>query len=252
MSPEWGGAYRHRQNHSNDCATFGGNMAMNSRQLHHFRPSKRAALALCALGFLTACGDPNAFFAPDDQTAKTDAETAATPVVLRGELQDVEAPEIFQVTDQGLWDGRPSLGGIWVAHPDVGDPQRVLVRNESNGQTVIGALFRRERDNPGPVFQVSSDAADALGMLAGAPAELNVTALIREEVTPPEPEPAPQTDPVAETDTLPQPETIETESLETSSQLSDDIADTPVTTAAASPPSATSDLPLTEPLSSLW
>jgi hypothetical protein len=31
--------------------------------------------------------------------------------------RDVEAPEVFDVTDAGLWDGRPSLGGVWVAHP---------------------------------------------------------------------------------------------------------------------------------------
>ena len=98
---------------------------------------------------------------------------------------DVEAPEVFQLTDQGLWDGRPSLGGVWVAHPDVTDPERVIIRNTTNGQFVIGALFRRERENPGPALQVSSDAADALGLLAGAPAELNVTALRREEAATP-------------------------------------------------------------------
>jgi len=65
----------------------------------------------------------------------------------------------------------------------------VIIRNSDNGKFVIGALFRRERDNPGPALQVSSDAADALGMLAGAPANLSVTALRREELpveTPPE------------------------------------------------------------------
>ena len=98
---------------------------------------------------------------------------------------DVEAPEVFQLTDQGLWDGRPSLGGVWVAHPDVTDPERVIIRNTTNGQFVIGALFRRERENPGPSLQVSSDAAAALGMLAGAPVELNVTALRREETAAP-------------------------------------------------------------------
>ena len=82
---------------------------------------------------------------------------------------------------QGLWDGRPSLGGVWVAHPDATDPERVIIRNSSNGKFVIGALFRRERENPGPSLQVSSDAAEALGLLAGAPASLNVTALNREE-----------------------------------------------------------------------
>ena len=95
--------------------------------------------------------------------------------------RDVEAPNVFQVTDEALWDGRPSLGGVWVASPDAKDPERVIMRNPVNGKFVIGALFRRERDNPGPKLQISSDAAAALGMLAGAPAKLSVTALRREE-----------------------------------------------------------------------
>ncbi len=106
--------------------------------------------------------------------------------------RDVEAPEVFQVTDEGLWDGRPSLGGVWVAHPDATDPERVIIRNEDNGRFVIGALFRRERANPGPVLQVSSDAAAALGLVAGSPTTLNVTALRREEV--PEEAPAAASD----------------------------------------------------------
>ena len=68
-----------------------------------------------------------------------------------------------------------------MAHPDASDPERVIIRNSANGKFVIGALFRRERENPGPALQVSSDAAEALGLLAGAPASLNVTALRREE-----------------------------------------------------------------------
>lgn len=120
---------------------------------------------------------------------------------------DVEAPEIFQVTAEGLWDGRPSLGGVWVAHPDVTQPERVIIRNESNGTFVIGALFRRERENPGPVIQVSSDAAEALQMLAGAPVTLNVTALRREEAAAPAADPAaaPPSD-AAATDLAPAPE----------------------------------------------
>ena len=103
--------------------------------------------------------------------------------------RDVEAPDVFQVTDQALWDGRPSLGGVWVASPDATDPERVILRNAENGKFVIGALFKRERDNPGPKLQISSDAADALGVLAGQPISLNVTALRREEA--PESAPAP-------------------------------------------------------------
>lgn len=98
-----------------------------------------------------------------------------------GAARDIEAPDVFQVTESALWDGRPSLGGIWVASPDAVDPERVVMFNPATGKSVQGALFRRERDNPGPRLQISSDAAEALGILAGQPVELKVTALRREE-----------------------------------------------------------------------
>lgn len=96
--------------------------------------------------------------------------------------RDVEAPDVFQVTDAALWDGRPSLGGVWVAYPGDVQPERVIIRNTENKKFVIGALFKRERNNPGPKIQLSSDAAAALGVLAGKPAKLNITALRRESV----------------------------------------------------------------------
>lgn len=102
--------------------------------------------------------------------------------------RDVEAPGDFQTTDMALWDGRPSLGGVWVAATNVSDPMRVIMRNPANGKFIIGALFRREADNPGPKLQISSDAADALGLVAGEPATINVTALRREEVPATEPD----------------------------------------------------------------
>ncbi|MBS1302963.1 SPOR domain-containing protein [Loktanella sp. SALINAS62] len=116
------------------------------------------------------------------------ADTGAAPIVAPGDggtTRDIEAPEVFNLTEQGLWDGRPSLGGVWVAHPSVTDPERVIIRNTANGRFVIGALFRRERENPGPALQVSSDAAEELGMLAGSPVQLNVVALRREEAPAP-------------------------------------------------------------------
>lgn len=103
---------------------------------------------------------------------------AFSPVTVE---RDVEAPEVFSLTGEGLWDGRPSLGGVWVAYSTVKDPERVMIRNARNGKSVVGALFRRERELPGPGLQVSSDAAEALGMLAGQPADLSVVALRREE-----------------------------------------------------------------------
>ncbi len=138
------------------------------------------ASALAIAGVMLAACDENGEFSFGSSGAAT--EVAATAGA-GGSLveRDVEAPEIFNVTESGLWDGRPSLGGVWVAHPDVTDPERVIIRNTTNDRTVIGALFRRERDNPGPALQVSSDAADELGVLAGAPAMLSVIALRREE-----------------------------------------------------------------------
>ncbi len=96
--------------------------------------------------------------------------------------RDVEDPNVFQVTEPALWDGRPSLGGVWVAYPGQIQPMRVIIRNQENKKFVIGALFKRERMNPGPKIQLSSEAAAALGILAGKPTVLNVTALRRESV----------------------------------------------------------------------
>jgi cell division septation protein DedD len=137
-------------------------------------------LMVGAVLLLTGCenGADFSFLKPKPQSEAVDMAPAGQKTVER----DVEAPDVFQVSEAGLWDGRPSLGGVWVAHPDVKEPERVIIRNPASGKFVVGALFRRERENPGPRLQVSSDAAEALGLLAGAPKELNVTALRREEV----------------------------------------------------------------------
>lgn len=147
----------------------------------------RPGLALLTALALMGCEDGIGLGSGGE--ARSPGAGAATSARAAGPV-DVAAPEIFQVTGTGLWDGRPSLGGVWVAHPDATDPERVRIVNRANGQEVVGALFRRERDLPGPALQVSSDAAEALGMLAGAPAEVEVTALRRQEA----PEPA-QTEP---------------------------------------------------------
>ena len=121
--------------------------------------------------------------------------------------KDVESPDVFEAKETALWDGRPSLGGIWIAAPEATDPERVIIRNPKNGKFVIGALFRRAREYAGPRLQLSSDAADSLGILAGQPTMVSVVALRREtvSVTP---------EPIAETaDAIPQPDMIEEETL---------------------------------------
>jgi hypothetical protein len=142
-----------------------------------------AVLGIAALALAGCEAGTNPF---KSGTATETAPDAAAPQARSGRSAgaDVEAPEVFNMTAQGLWDGRPSLGGVWVASADAKDPERVIIRNDATGETVIGALFRRERENPGPPIQISSDAAEALGLLAGQPAKVTITALRRAEDTP--------------------------------------------------------------------
>lgn len=141
---------------------------------------KAGFLAMAVLA-LAACedGQPVAFLKPAAET-NSGAQAARSAVEVE---RDIEDPNVFSKEELALWDGRPSLGGVWVAHPEAGEPQRVMMRNLDNGKFVIGALFGRERELPGPRLQVSSDAAAELGMLAGAPANLSVVAIVRQIVS---------------------------------------------------------------------
>jgi len=204
--------------------------------------------SLLALAVLGACDDAGQFSLPFAQASKatsTEGTTASKKLIER----DVEAPEVFSATDQGLWDGRPSLGGVWVAHPDVSEPERVIIRNEANGKFVIGALFRKERDLPGPKLQISSDAAASLGILAGAPAPLNVTALRREEAE----EPVATEETTVPADTVAAPAEVTETSLDPIAAAGAAIEAAPATpavaTAAAKP--AAAPAPASKPASSL-
>lgn len=156
----------------------------------------RAVTAMALVTGLAACqgvGEGGGLFGLNlvgaEDSGSGQQATAGTRLVER----DVEAPDVFQRSALGLWSGTPSFGGVWVAHPDATAPERVIIRNSDTGGFVIGSLFRREIENPGPPFQVSSDAAAALDIRAGTPTNLNVTALRRENVAeelPPEDVPA--------------------------------------------------------------
>jgi cell division septation protein DedD len=159
-------------------------------------------------------------FQGSDSRPSTETAAALGPDAPRTEVRDIERADIFSTTDTGLWDGRPSLGGIWVAHPDVSEAERAKITNTSNGQTIFGALFRRERANPGPAVQVSSEAAAALGMLAGQPVELSIV-VVRQEVIELEPEPLPIS--VEGTETSPEP-TASADEAADNDTLADDAA----------------------------
>lgn len=192
-------------------------------------PVRFAGLAL-ALVALAGCeeGTQLGFLQPADSKSSAATPSTTTKLVER----DVEAPDVFSVEEAGLWDGRPSLGGVWVAHPDVDNPERVIIRNEANGKFVIGALFRREREIPGPRLQASSDAAKALGMLAGAPVELSVTALRSETV---EETPAAAPEATAAATQVDAPAEVQTASLpaQTATDAAPDPSLDPIAAAAA-------------------
>lgn len=136
------------------------------------------AVVICTTAFGLAACDDGLNLGNAETTVDGQAELAAP----EGGVQDVERPDIFRTTESALWDGRPSLGGIWVAHPDVTTPERVIVTNNTTNQRIAAALFRRERNNPGPRVQLSSDAAAALNILAGAPTEVTIVAVRQLEV----------------------------------------------------------------------
>ncbi|WP_416376550.1 SPOR domain-containing protein [Thalassovita sp.] len=209
---------------------------MTDRELNFTRLKQGLVIAGLAIG-LSGCED-GANFNLFQKKPQAEADVAPARSVKLIE-RDIEAPEVFQKSEAGLWDGRPSLGGVWVAHPDVTDPERVIIRNDANGKFVIGALFRREREIPGPRFQVSSDAAAALNMLAGKPVELSVTALRREEVAEEPPVPAPEIAPEA----MAAPAEIESKPLDPVSAASAAIAKAEAAEPAATPAAAPKPAP---------
>ena len=190
------------------------------------KPRSLAVMAL-ALAVLASCDETLSSGGGSDK-AQSDGTQNDGPIELfpktpNNPKDSVEAPEVFEVTEAGLWDGRPSLGGIWVAHPDVTQPERVVIKNAANNKSVTGALFRRERNLPGPALQLSSEAAVELGILAGSPTKVQVVALRRKPVEKEEAEPeetqeietAKKEEPPAAEEPKPQDDAVETATADT-------------------------------------
>ncbi len=133
-------------------------------------------LAIVLLGTLVLAGCEASLSGATFDAPPANGDTVETVEV------DVIAPEAFSISDKALWDGRPTFGGVWIAYPGIEKPERVRIRNDATGKEVIGALYKREREFPGPKIELSADAAAALGVLAGTPAELTIVALRRKTV----------------------------------------------------------------------
>ena len=99
-----------------------------------------------------------------------------------------EKPEILNVSSAVIWDGDQTLGGIWVSHPDVETPERVLIKNISNGKSVVGAVFQQTKKmNPGSAI-ISSDAAKELNIVENEQTKVQITAVRIAQESSPNPE----------------------------------------------------------------
>ena len=75
-----------------------------------------------------------------------------------------EKPAILDISASVIWDGNQTLGGNWISHQDINNPEKVLIKNNSNGKLVVGAIFQHTKSlKKGPAI-ISSDAARALGI----------------------------------------------------------------------------------------
>ena len=103
---------------------------------------------------------------------------AKAPREARAKIADKPAPKVFEITEVAIWDGKPSLGDVWVAVPDAIQPERVQIRNEETGHSIRGAMFvRHDPPKPDAPIKLSRGAAIALGLTPNQPAMLTVTAI---------------------------------------------------------------------------
>ena len=94
-----------------------------------------------------------------------------------------EKPEILDLSASVIWDGEQTLGGNWISHPDVDSPERVLIKNISNGKSIVGAIFQQTKKmKTGPAV-ISSDAAKALNIAQNDQTKVQIIAVRAAEST---------------------------------------------------------------------
>ena len=88
-----------------------------------------------------------------------------------------EKPEILDISAAVIWDGKQTLGGNWISHPGVDSPERVLIKNISNGKSVVGAIFQQTKKMKSEPALISSDAAKALDIAQNERTEVQIVAI---------------------------------------------------------------------------
>ena len=93
------------------------------------------------------------------------------------EINFHEKPKILDFSASVIWDGSQTLGGNWVSHPDINTPERVLIKNTTNGKSVVGAVFQQNKNLNKGLAAISSDAAKALSISKNDETKLQLVAI---------------------------------------------------------------------------
>ena len=88
-----------------------------------------------------------------------------------------EKPEILDISASVIWDGDQTLGGNWISHPGVASPERVLIKNISNGKSIVGAVFQQTKKTKTGSALISSDAAKALDIAQNEKTKVQIVAV---------------------------------------------------------------------------
>ena len=88
-----------------------------------------------------------------------------------------EKPEILDISASVIWDGDQTLGGNWISHPDTTNPERVLIKNISNGKSIVGAIFQQTKKTKIGYALISSDAAKALNIVQNEKTKVQIVAV---------------------------------------------------------------------------
>ena len=96
-----------------------------------------------------------------------------------------EKPEILDISASVIWYGEQTLGGNWISHPNVDSPERVLIKNISNGKSVVGAIFQQTKKMKTGSALISSDAAKALDIAQNEQTKVQIIAVRVPESTAP-------------------------------------------------------------------
>ena len=96
-----------------------------------------------------------------------------------------EKPEILNISTSVIWDGEQTLGGNWISHPNVDSPERVLIKNNSNDKSIVGAIFQQTKKMETETAVISSDAARALDISKNNQTKVQIIAVRVNEGTSP-------------------------------------------------------------------